>query len=294
MKRAALDCCLFPGIFAVPAAVLRRGAGLCGALALCCAVAGAQPDPAAWGELRGDLARFNAALADSSAALEGFLDEFAGLRVDNERFTRRVFRGYCEETLEEYGKFMSDEELEDFVARHEERLRGKFRAYWVSALAAWLRERPMTSLHLVEIDDRNGEADVEVAAETGPGREPLSLTLKLLAEGGEWRLVDVENGGRSASDLLRGRFEEILEKEYSLPVLEARMRQRPYVVLEDFSTTEPGRMPEGWAWRDKDRDKPKPYAVLAAGDRRFLTARIPAARSSSSRSRTGIPGGTRS
>ena len=169
---------------------------------------------------------------------------------------------------------MSEGELEAFVVRHEERLRGKFRAYWVSALAAWLREGPVTSFHLVEIDARGGDAEVEIAAETGPGREPRTLSLKLRAGEGEgWRVVDARTGGRNASDLLRARFREILEKEYSLPVLEARMRQRPYVVLEDFSTTEPGRVPEGWGWRNKDRDKPKPYAVLAAGDRRFLAAR---------------------
>ncbi|MCY3763708.1 MAG: hypothetical protein OXH50_20885, partial [Gemmatimonadetes bacterium] len=250
--------------------VLRRGAALCGALALCCDVAWGQPDPAAWVELREDLARFNAALADSTSSLEGFLDEFARRRVDHERFTRRVFRDYCEETLEEYGKFMSEEKLEDFVARHEERLQGKFRAYWISALAAWLREAPIASLHLVEIDHGRSDAEVEIAAETGPGREPLSLTLKLRAEGRDWRLVDVETGGRSASELLRGRFEEILEKEYSLPVLEARMRQRPYVVLEDFSTTESGRVPEGRARTDKARATPQPYAALASGHPRSL------------------------
>ena len=263
------------GLLAFLSPVLRRGAAFYGALALFCDVAGGQPDRdrAAWVELRQDLARFNAALADSTASLDGFLDEFAGRRVDHESFTRRVFRDYCEETLEEYGKFMSEEKLEDFVARHEERLQGKFRAYWISALAAWLREAPMASLHLVEIDQGGSDAEVEIAAETGPGREPLSLTLKLRADGRDWRLVDVETGGGSASELLRGRFKEILEKEYSLPVLEAHMRQRPYVVLEDFSTTESGRVPEGWGWRDKDRDKPKPYAVLAAGGRRFLAAR---------------------
>ena len=272
MKIAAVNSSRFARFVPFPAAALY-GAVLCGAAALCCGAASAQGDSAPWTALRHDLARFNAALADSSSPLDGFLDEFAGRRVDHERFTRRVFRDYCEETLEEYGKFMSEEELEDFVVRHEERLQGKFRAYWVSALAAYLREGPMTSLHLVEIDDRNGEAEVEIAAETGPGREPRTLTLKLQAEGKDWRLVDVETGGRSASDLMRGRFEEILKKEYSLPVLEARMRQRPYVVLEDFSATEPGRPPEGWGWRNKDRDKPKPYTVLAAGSHHYLAAR---------------------
>ena len=53
-----------------------------GAVALCCTVAGAQPGPAPWAEMREDLARFNAALADSTSSLDGFLDEFAGRRVD--------------------------------------------------------------------------------------------------------------------------------------------------------------------------------------------------------------------
>ncbi len=268
-----MDSSRFVRIFAFWAAALQRAAVLSGAAALCCAATAAQPDQAPWEELRGDLTRLNAALADSSPpALDGLLDEWAGRRVDHEGFTRTVFRDYCARTLKGYGKFMSGKELDDFVALHEERLQKEFRAHWVSALAAYLREGPLTSLRLVEIDDRGDEAEVEIAAETGPGGEPRTLILQLRA-GPDWRLVDVETGGRSASDLMRGRFEEILKKEYSLPVLEARMRQRPYVVLEDFSATEPGRPPEGWGWRNKDRDKPKPYTVLAAGSHRYLAAR---------------------
>ena len=268
-----MDSSRFARVFAFPAAAFQRAAVLSGIAALCCAAASAQPDPAPWAGLGGDLARFNAALDDSSPpALEGFLDEFAGRRVDHQRFTRTVFRDYCARTLKGYGKFMSGKELDDFVALHEERLQKEFRAHWVSALAAYLREGPLTSLRLVEIDDRGDEAEVEIAAETGPGGEPRTLILQLRA-GPDWRLVDVEAGGLRASDLLRGRFEEILGNEYSLPVLEAQMRQRPYVVLENFSTTEPGRPPEGWGWRNKDRDKPKPYTVLAAGSQRYLAAR---------------------
>ena len=254
-------------------AALRRAAVFYGAAALCCGAAGARPDPASWAELRKDLASLNAALADSSTDLGGLIAELAGDRVDHGRFTRLVFRDYCEKVLKEYGQFMSGRELDDFVDRHQERLQREFRAHWVPALAAYLREGSMTSLHLAEIDEDGDEAEVEIAAETGPGRKPRTLTLELRAEGGDWRIVDVETDDLSASELLRRRFEEILDNEYSLPVLEAQMRQRSYIVLEDFSTTEPGNLPEGWGWRDRDRDKPKPYAVLAAGDHRFLAAR---------------------
>ena len=112
-----MDSSRFVRIFAFWAAALQRAAVLSGAAALCCAATAAQPDQAPWEELRGDLTRLNAALADSSPpALDGLLDEWAGRRADHEGFTRTVFRDYCARTLKGYGKFMSGKELDDFVA----------------------------------------------------------------------------------------------------------------------------------------------------------------------------------
>lgn len=46
-----------------------------------------------------------------------------------------------------------------------------------------------------------------------------------------------------------------------------------YLVLEDFSGTPVGQLPQGWKWRNKDEDKPKPYLVEGAEGGRYLVAR---------------------
>ena len=45
-----------------------------------------------------------------------------------------------------------------------------------------------------------------------------------------------------------------------------------FVVIEDFSGSQPGGLPSGWGWRGKDDDNPKRYVVKQAGDSRYVAA----------------------
>ncbi|MCC7263802.1 MAG: DUF3047 domain-containing protein [Candidatus Latescibacteria bacterium] len=53
----------------------------------------------------------------------------------------------------------------------------------------------------------------------------------------------------------------------------AQEKGKDYLILEDFSSTPVGQLPQGWKWRDKDAEKPKPYQVEGNAGRRYLAAR---------------------
>ncbi len=54
---------------------------------------------------------------------------------------------------------------------------------------------------------------------------------------------------------------------------EATAVQNDFIVIEDFSGTPVGSLPNEWGWRDKDEDKPKLYQVKEVNGRHYLAAR---------------------
>ena len=105
-----------------------------------------------------------------------------------------------------------------------------------------------------------------------PGGGGILCHLRRTEDG--WRLRDLRLQDRRLSRIYRGRYEDVLDRRDSPAVLEARLAGREYIVLEDFSFSEPGDLPPGWGWRDRDEEAAKPYQVRRHDRGSFLEARV--------------------
>ena len=220
-----------------------------------------------------DLHQLHHAVTDPNSDLQFIISNFFDHRMDFDRFTQRVFNDYCERILKDYDEFLSKSQLEKFVSVSNKRLQRGFRDYCITALENYLRTSQFKEFHLSKVDGENNTFLISVPISTNTKTEIQQLVIHLDLGKSDRRIIDVETGnGLLLSEMIRSEFQEILNNNYSLPVLESKMREQRYVVIEDFSTAEPGQLPEGWGWRDKDQDKPKLYSVIDAGQHRYLAA----------------------
>lgn len=105
----------------------------------------------------------------------------------------------------------------------------------------------------------------------GGGAETLVLELAESAPG-QWKIQNVVLGRQDMERYFRERVPKLL-KDYSLPYLVAVLTDADRVVLEDFQSSTPGALPEGWTWKGSDDRQVKPYAIREDPDgNRYLAA----------------------
>ena len=217
----------------------------------------AQSDPLAPGldGLNEHLSRPDGNLAGEIGAL---------LSVDFHRLAARTFKKYYTEVRDSHkdNDALYEEERAQLVALFRQKINADLEAY--------LRDKSVRQLRLAryEFDKDQGKAFFE--AETPQGRIPLQG--HLIEREGRWKMADLELEGQLLSDKYRERYKDIIKNKYSLSVLAARMGQRDYIALEDFSTGAEGRLPELWFWRKKDKKKPKLYAIQTKNCKPVLAA----------------------
>ena len=216
------------------------------------------------------VARLEEILAHRERIDEGVLAGLLDRALDIERLVDRTFGDYCKTTLKDYGSFMASAEQKRLVGVHEIRLRKTFRVRLLADLTAYLTSTGIDRLRIVDskLSDRGGRIDL---VGSGPGGSS-EFRCYLRRDGDEWRLEDLAVDGKRVSRVYRRLVDDIIRKELSLPVMEARLLRREYIVLEDFSSTPAGSLPEGWGWRSKDRKKPKLYEVRSEGKHAYLAA----------------------
>ena len=193
---------------------------------------------------------------------------FVDRAVDLPGFAELCFGGYLEDSLAEVEGHMTRPAFRAYVEAHRGRLLAALRQRLVDDLGARLAGGlPALEAAASDFDGDTGRAEITV-----PGGGPIRGHLRRTEDG--WRLRDLRLQDRRLSRIYRQRFEDVLDRRDSPAVLEARLSGREYIVLEDFSLSEPGELPLGWGWRDRDDDVEKPYRVRRHGGNSFVEARV--------------------
>jgi hypothetical protein len=186
--------------------------------------------------------------------------------ADIESFSDRAYGDYIERSLEDYEQFLAPEELLHLVRRHREQLHETIKTRLVEDITHWLSVRgsPWT-LTGSDFEKKSGKVTVSDGAR--------SITLHLRRREGQWAVSDVDGESGLLSKYYHELAADIVDRDHSLAVLKARMKGREDVVIEDFSRSTPGLLPEGWGWRRKRDDrKAKLYHVRESANKRYLAA----------------------
>ena len=219
--------------------------------------------PEAW--LAAEVDRLNAGLRGSP---EETAAAFVDRAVDLPAFAELCFGDYVEDSLAEVEDHMTRAGFRAHVEAHRARLLAALRQRLAADLAARLSDgRPALEVVASHFDGNSGRAEVAL-----PGGGAILCHLRRTEDG--WRLRDLRLQDRRLSRIYRGRYEDVLDRRDSPAVLEARLAGREYIVLEDFSFSEPGDLPAGWGWRDRDEEAAKPYQVRRHDRGSFLEARV--------------------
>ena len=232
-----------------------------------------QPGAAAAAAVATPVVYLNQLLQDGKAdtvTLGTFVDSLVDMRV----FGKRTFGNYVRRSLEGYEDHLNDEEYSDLIARRETRLVSLLRERVVDDFVNLVRTSDLTR---VEPKSRtakmasSSEASIVLRGLTGEG-ERLEARAILERDGRGWVVVDIVYGKRALSQRYAQEFRDVLNEDYSLPVLASRLRKTPFIQIENFASTREGTLPVGWYWRDRDDDEPKLYEVRATAGKHYLAA----------------------
>jgi hypothetical protein len=198
--------------------------------------------------------------------------KFVANWVDIRSFTHHTFGDYLEESLEAYEKVLSDAEFRDLVADYEAQLATALGKRLVHDLGQQLNRPSLHGLKLQALEMQDGRGTLHLSA-LHPGDATTTLEAHLLLRDERWQIDKLTIGSTDLSTYYRQQYRDIITNLYSLPVLIARLADRDYIIIDDFSTTPKGQKPRDWgAWRDKDQDKPLLYQVQGQNDRHYLAA----------------------
>ena len=220
--------------------------------------------------LQREVAQLNRLLASPSADLRSDLITVTGDLVDFGLLAEKSFGGYCESSLDSYRDTKGESELGSLIANCK---RDLSMAYRDRVFADFTRVMGYNVEGRLEILGYNlMQSAGIVRAHLISARGNFAIEIELRRIDGGWKIIDVDLGTIKVSRHYSKLGRSVTRANYSLPVLVAKLKQRPYVILEDFSSSSVGQLPSGWSWRDRDDDKPKPYKINASNRRHYLAA----------------------
>jgi hypothetical protein len=189
--------------------------------------------------------------------------------VDMDRFADHVLRRYVTNSLADFAEHLNDDEHDRYVASARQRLVEALRQRLVEDLTDSLTKAVVGGLTVTDADFDPTGGTVTLASDAAAGELDVHV---LRGDNGDWRIEDISIAGRGLSRRYRDRYEDALDRRYSPAVLEARLRQLDYIMLEDFTASGDGDVPLGWRWRDRDEDRRKPYQVRLLDGQTYLAA----------------------
>lgn len=220
-------------------------------------------------ELQRGIDRLNAALA----AGERLKPQSAGLvtaHIDMDQLVDRTFADVCRDPLDDYKDALDNDQLADLVQVCREQLRTAFAERLQRDFVHHIRELRIRRIIVVGLKSDDDRVSLQLLAE---GNTAAHITCRLVNRDQRWLITGIEINQQDLSDHYQELLEDVLGEGYSPPVLLARLAQRDYIVIEDFSSTAAGRLPRDWGhMRDKDKHKPKPYKVQVANGYHYLAA----------------------
>ena len=235
------------------------------------AAASADPEADLRVQIEADLDWLNTASRTELQAAAPGLEARLANRIDGRALATRAFGSYVSRSLADYGRLLPAAGVQRLIDQGESELGAACRDHLVQDLlryrASGLRDLRLAS---VKVTGSTGVTTLAATMDTGP--------VIALAEWSQtpvgWLLTDAEVDGRRASLGLRRLAADAVNREQSLPVVIARLRGTPYIVLEDFAATDPGDPPSGWSpWRSQDQAKPRHYIVRESAGKHYLEAR---------------------
>ncbi len=206
-------------------------------------------------------------LRQSDAAARSFVEHW----VDVKGLVRQTFGNYLRESLASYKKVLSRDELDQLLSIYEQPLVVAFSQRLIKDLELQLNQPALHGLQLqaMEVEGERGSATVSVMFQG----DTQDLIIHLRLRDDRWLIDQFTLDGKDLSHHYRRLYRNIIEELYSLPVLIARLAEKDYIVLDDFSTTSKGEQPRDWgSWRDKDQGKPVVYRVRTDGTNHYLAA----------------------
>ena len=224
--------------------------------------------------LQAEIEQLNALLENRDADWQPSIAALLDGVVNFDALARRTFDDYLEETLDKYENNLKKEAYHDLLASYQERLVQTYRQRLVADAINRLRTVGVSRIVLGDYQVSKNKGHVDLSLETRDATVELRVQVRRFDD--QWKIVDMEIDGDAISEIYREACEDIIDKEYSLPVLEARLKQQTYITLENFSITAPGDFPrDWWGWRAKKGEGPKLhqiYHVEKEGDHYYLAA----------------------
>ncbi len=191
--------------------------------------------------------------------------------IDYQHLTDASFDGYCESSLSSYRNTKGESELEILIGNCQKELSAAYRNRLLADFARFVRYNLGGAIQILACDLRSDSGIVQAKLSSSHGEFDLEIALR--RSGDLWTIGDLSIDKTLLSKHYRKLGKSVEKKNYSLPVMLARLEDRNHIVLEDFSSSSVGELPTGWGWRDRDDNKPKPYKVGASKDRHFLAAK---------------------
>lgn len=210
--------------------------------------------------LQSEIEQLNAILAQPEAdwqlPIAALLDGIVSFDI----LTQRTFDDYLESTLEKYEDNLNKSDYLQLFARYQERLVQTYRQRIIADAITQLRSSGVHRLVLgkARVSGREGHVDLLAKA----ADETWHLSVHVRRQDDQWKIVDLSIDKDLVSKTYYEMCEDIIDKEHFLPVLEAQLKQQDYIVLEDFSITEPDSLPrDWWGFRTKKDERPTLHQI---------------------------------
>lgn len=217
------------------------------------------------------VARLNALLEAPNREHADGADRLVREHLAVDEFTAATFGDYLEESLDAYRSLLTAPRFAHLVEHYHSRLVRAYQHRLSADLAVQLASPDLRGLRLdsLEVNGQRGRAQLSALLAT----RSLGVEADLILADGTWKIADLKIDGRPVSSRYRRRYQSLIDRGHSPPVLEAQLAEREYVVLEDFAATWDGSQPMEWGpWKKKDRHKPVLYRVEGR-PQRYMAAR---------------------
>ena len=217
------------------------------------------------------VARLNALLEASNRERTDGADRLVREHLALEEFTVATFGDYLKKSLDAYQDLLAGPRFTHLVEHYRRRLARAYQHRLSADLAAELAAADLRGLRLdsLEVNGQRGRAQLSALWAT----RSLGVEADLIIADGTWKIAELKVADQPLSSHYRRRYQALINRGYSPPVLEAQLAEREHVVLEDFAATWNGAQPLEWGpWKKKDRDKPVLYRIEGR-PRHYMAAR---------------------
>ena len=217
------------------------------------------------------VARLNALLEAPNRERADGADRLVSEHLAVDEFAAATFGDYLEESLDDYQDLLAAPRFTHLVEHYRSRLARAYKHRLSADLAVQLASPDWRGLRLdsLEVNGQRGRAQLSALLAT----RSLGVEADLILADGTWKIAELKIDGRPVSSHYRRRYQSLIDRGHSPPVLEAQLAEREYVVLEDFAATWDGSQPMEWGpWKKQDRHKPVLYHV-EGHPRRYMAAR---------------------